>query len=127
MCREREHEDNEALDHASHRGKTHRHSVPLSHLASLTVSFRISERSGLAYAATEVHLAHKRSEAFFRRVHGMVESCVEGNSLEELQLEGFNHPVLAVEILRWLTRRHSTSQSGVREILHIEHHFVAAA
>ena len=31
----------------------------------------------------------------------MVERWVEGNSLEELNLKGFNHPVLAVEILRW--------------------------
>jgi hypothetical protein len=31
----------------------------------------------------------------------MVEPWVEGNSLEELNLKGFNHPVLAVEILRW--------------------------
>ena len=36
-----------------------------------------------------------------RRVFGMVERWVEGNSLEELNLKGFNHPVLAVEILRW--------------------------
>jgi len=36
-----------------------------------------------------------------RRVFGMVERWVEGNSLEELHLKGFNHPVLAVEILRW--------------------------
>jgi class 3 adenylate cyclase len=36
-----------------------------------------------------------------RRVFGMVEPFVEGNSLEELNLKGFNHPVLAVEILRW--------------------------
>ncbi len=36
-----------------------------------------------------------------RRVFGMVEPWVEGNSLEELNLKGFNHPVLAVEILRW--------------------------
>jgi len=36
-----------------------------------------------------------------RRVFGMVEPWVEGNSLEELHLKGFNHPVLAVEILRW--------------------------
>jgi hypothetical protein len=31
----------------------------------------------------------------------MVEPWVEGNSLEELHLKEFNHPVLAVEILRW--------------------------
>ena len=36
-----------------------------------------------------------------RRAFGMVEPWVEGNSLEELNLKGFNHPVLAVEILRW--------------------------
>jgi class 3 adenylate cyclase len=36
-----------------------------------------------------------------RRVFGMVEHWVDGNSLEELHLKGFNHPVLAVEILRW--------------------------
>ena len=36
-----------------------------------------------------------------RRVFGMVEPWVEGNSLEALNLKGFNHPVLAVEILRW--------------------------
>jgi hypothetical protein len=31
----------------------------------------------------------------------MGEPWIEGNSLEELNLKGFNHPVLAVEILRW--------------------------
>jgi len=36
-----------------------------------------------------------------RRAFGMVEPCVERNSLEELHLKGFNRPVLAVEILRW--------------------------
>jgi hypothetical protein len=36
-----------------------------------------------------------------RRVFGMVERWVEGNSLEGLDLKGFNLPELAVEILRW--------------------------
>ncbi len=36
-----------------------------------------------------------------RRVFGMVEPWVESRSLDELNLKGFNHPVLAVEILRW--------------------------
>jgi hypothetical protein len=36
-----------------------------------------------------------------RRVFGMVEPWIEGNSLEELNRKGFNHPMLAVEILRW--------------------------
>lgn len=36
-----------------------------------------------------------------RRVYGMVEQWVDGQPLDDLQLKGFNHPVLAVEILRW--------------------------
>jgi class 3 adenylate cyclase/HAMP domain-containing protein len=36
-----------------------------------------------------------------RRVFGMVENFVEARALDDLQLKGFNHPVLAVEILRW--------------------------
>jgi class 3 adenylate cyclase/HAMP domain-containing protein len=36
-----------------------------------------------------------------RRVYGMVEAFVDAAPLDDLQLKGFNHPVLAVEILRW--------------------------
>jgi class 3 adenylate cyclase/HAMP domain-containing protein len=36
-----------------------------------------------------------------QRVYGMVEAVAEGASLGDLRLKGFNHPVLAVEILRW--------------------------
>jgi class 3 adenylate cyclase/HAMP domain-containing protein len=36
-----------------------------------------------------------------RRVYGMVEAFVEGAAIDDLQLKGFNHPVLAAEILRW--------------------------
>ena len=36
-----------------------------------------------------------------RRVYGMVEDWVDARPLDDLQLKGFNHPVLAVEILRW--------------------------
>jgi class 3 adenylate cyclase/HAMP domain-containing protein len=36
-----------------------------------------------------------------QRVYGMVEPWAEGVSLDALNLKGFNHPVLAVEILRW--------------------------
>jgi class 3 adenylate cyclase/HAMP domain-containing protein len=36
-----------------------------------------------------------------QRVYGMVELWAEGVSLDALNLKGFNHPVLAVEILRW--------------------------
>jgi len=36
-----------------------------------------------------------------RRVFGMVEPFVEGRAIDDLNLKGFNHPVLAAEILRW--------------------------
>jgi class 3 adenylate cyclase/HAMP domain-containing protein len=36
-----------------------------------------------------------------RRVYGMVEALVDAAPLDDLVLKGFNHPVLAVEILRW--------------------------
>jgi class 3 adenylate cyclase/HAMP domain-containing protein len=36
-----------------------------------------------------------------QRVFGMVEPFAEGRQLEDLTLKGFNHPILAVEILRW--------------------------
>ena len=36
-----------------------------------------------------------------RRVYGMVEPWVDMAPLDDLHLKGFNHPVLAVEILRW--------------------------
>jgi class 3 adenylate cyclase/HAMP domain-containing protein len=36
-----------------------------------------------------------------RRVFGMVEQWVEGRPIDDLNLKGFNHPVLAAEILSW--------------------------
>ena len=36
-----------------------------------------------------------------RRVFGMVEPYVEGCAIDDLVLKGFNHPILAAEILRW--------------------------
>jgi class 3 adenylate cyclase/HAMP domain-containing protein len=36
-----------------------------------------------------------------RRVYGMVEPWVEGKPLDDLNLKGFNHPILAAEIFRW--------------------------
>jgi class 3 adenylate cyclase/HAMP domain-containing protein len=36
-----------------------------------------------------------------RRVYGMVEAFVDAAPMDDLVLKGFNHPVLAVEILRW--------------------------
>ncbi len=36
-----------------------------------------------------------------RRVFGMVENSVDAAPLDDLHLKGFNHPVLAMEILRW--------------------------
>ncbi|TWB93571.1 adenylate cyclase [Bradyrhizobium macuxiense] len=36
-----------------------------------------------------------------RRVYGMVEAYVEGRAIDDLVVKGFNHPILAAEILRW--------------------------
>jgi class 3 adenylate cyclase/HAMP domain-containing protein len=36
-----------------------------------------------------------------RRVYGMVEQWVEGRPIDDLNLKGFNHPILAAEILSW--------------------------
>ncbi|HMH00016.1 MAG TPA: hypothetical protein VK555_01320 [Terriglobales bacterium] len=63
--------------------------------------------AGYAAIGSNINLALRRcdeaevNQIVVSRVFGMVEPWVEGNSLEELHLKGFNHPVLAVEILRW--------------------------
>jgi class 3 adenylate cyclase/HAMP domain-containing protein len=36
-----------------------------------------------------------------RRVYGMVEPWVEGRPIDDLNLKGFNHPILAAEITAW--------------------------
>lgn len=36
-----------------------------------------------------------------RRVYGMVEQWVEGHAIDDLNLKGFNHPILAAEIISW--------------------------
>jgi class 3 adenylate cyclase/HAMP domain-containing protein len=36
-----------------------------------------------------------------RRVYGMVEPWVEGKPIDDLNLKGFNHPILAAEIVSW--------------------------
>ncbi|CCD92001.1 putative Adenylate/Guanylate cyclase [Bradyrhizobium sp. ORS 375] len=36
-----------------------------------------------------------------RRVYGVVETSVDARPIDDLHLKGFNHPVLAMEILRW--------------------------
>jgi class 3 adenylate cyclase len=36
-----------------------------------------------------------------RRVYGIVEPWVDARALDDLVLKGFNHPVLAMEILSW--------------------------
>src|SRR3954454_18407192 len=36
-----------------------------------------------------------------RRVYGMVEQWVEGRPIDDLNLKGFNPPILAAEIIRW--------------------------
>jgi class 3 adenylate cyclase/HAMP domain-containing protein len=47
-----------------------------------------------------------------RRVYGIVEPFVEGRPLDDLQLKGFNHPVLAAEILRWQEEETETTPSA---------------
>jgi class 3 adenylate cyclase/HAMP domain-containing protein len=48
-----------------------------------------------------------------RRVYGMVEAFVDAAPLDDLVLKGFNHPVLAVEILRW---REEGAKAEVAEV-----------
>jgi class 3 adenylate cyclase len=36
-----------------------------------------------------------------RRVYGAVEQWVDAKPIDDLVLKGFNHPVLAMEIVRW--------------------------
>ena len=36
-----------------------------------------------------------------RRVYGVVEPWAEARAIDDLILKGFNHPVLAMEILGW--------------------------
>ncbi|MBR1092464.1 HAMP domain-containing protein [Bradyrhizobium manausense] len=45
--------------------------------------------------------AHANQIVASRRVYGMVEPWVEARALDDLTLKGFNHPVLAMEILSW--------------------------
>src|SRR3979490_2962642 len=47
------------------------------------------------------HEAKANQIVVSRRVYGMVEAFVEGRPIDDLILKGFNHPVLAAEILRW--------------------------
>jgi class 3 adenylate cyclase/HAMP domain-containing protein len=48
-----------------------------------------------------------------RRVYGMVEPYVEGRPLDDLVLKGFNHPILAAEILRWREEAEAAGAQGV--------------
>lgn len=43
-----------------------------------------------------------------RRVYGIVENSVEARAMDDLQLKGFNHPVLAMEILSWRDEANTT-------------------
>ncbi|MGH6717173.1 MAG: adenylate/guanylate cyclase domain-containing protein, partial [Bradyrhizobium sp.] len=49
-----------------------------------------------------------------RRTYGMVEPWVDAVPLDDLQLKGFNHPVLAVEILRWREEVGNVVSASVR-------------
>jgi class 3 adenylate cyclase/HAMP domain-containing protein len=48
-----------------------------------------------------------------RRVYGMVEANVDAAPLDDLHLKGFNHPVLAMEILRWREAETAAEQPAV--------------
>jgi class 3 adenylate cyclase/HAMP domain-containing protein len=50
-----------------------------------------------------------------RRVFGMVEGCVDAAPLDDLHLKGFNHPVLAMEILRWQAEAVADVAAGAEE------------
>jgi adenylate cyclase len=50
-----------------------------------------------------------------RRVYGIVEPFVEGRPHDDLQLKGFNHPVLAAEILRWQEEEEGTETTPSAE------------
>lgn len=47
-----------------------------------------------------------------RRVYGMVEQSVEARALDDLHLKGFNHPVLAMEILSWREDEESVADAS---------------
>lgn len=47
-----------------------------------------------------------------RRVYGIVEPFVEARALDDLQLKGFNHPVLAMEILSWREDEESVADTS---------------
>jgi class 3 adenylate cyclase/HAMP domain-containing protein len=47
-----------------------------------------------------------------RRVYGIVEPWVEATPIDDLILKGFNHPVLAVEILRWREEGEAVKQAA---------------
>ncbi len=49
-----------------------------------------------------------------RRTYGMVEPWVDAVPLDDLQLKGFNHPVLAVEIRRWREEVGNVVSASVR-------------
>jgi class 3 adenylate cyclase len=51
-----------------------------------------------------------------RRVYGMVEQWVEGRPLDDLQLKGFNHPMLAAEILRWREEGEAAETAAPAEV-----------
>jgi len=50
-----------------------------------------------------------------RRVYGMVEQWVEGRPIDDLNLKGFNHPVLVAEILRWREEADNVAAVPARE------------
>jgi class 3 adenylate cyclase/HAMP domain-containing protein len=50
-----------------------------------------------------------------RRVYGIVEPFVEGRPIDDLQLKGFNRPVLAAEILSWREENEASEATAPAE------------
>jgi class 3 adenylate cyclase/HAMP domain-containing protein len=50
-----------------------------------------------------------------RRVFGIVEQWVDANPIDDLHLKGFNHPVLAMEILRWREEAEAVEETATVE------------
>ncbi len=50
-----------------------------------------------------------------RRVYGVVEHNVDAAPLDDLHLKGFNHPVLAMEILRWHEATETAAEAAMAE------------
>src|SRR5207245_11114083 len=96
--------------HTPHTSHTIFHSFPTHPSSDLATLGQIGFEQRLEYAAigSVTNLASRLCDeakanqiVVSRRVYGMVEPWVEGRPIDDLNLKGFNHPILAAEIMRW--------------------------